>query len=69
MTSQRALGVSNHRDMIYAYLGMVDVRDDCLAVNYDKSVAQVFDLPGFRTGRGNGGLNQKDAMQEFPQSP
>jgi hypothetical protein len=55
--------------MIYAYLGMVDVRDDCLAVNYDKSVAQVFDLPGFRTGRGNGGLNQKDAMQEFPQSP
>jgi hypothetical protein len=43
MSSRRALGVSNPRDMIYAHLGMIDFHDDYLTINYDRFVAQAFE--------------------------
>jgi hypothetical protein len=43
MASRRALGVSDPRDMIYAYLGLVDVQDERVAINYDKTVAQTYE--------------------------
>jgi hypothetical protein len=47
MSSRRALGVSNPRDMIYAHLGMIDIHNDCLAINYDKSSKTFEDVASF----------------------